>query len=49
MEPFVVEREELYPYEEFFKDDYITNPGLQAAMLNYFQEFRKQAPLEKQR
>lgn len=46
MEPFVVEREELYPYEEFFKDDYITNPGLQAAMLNYFQEFRKQAPLE---
>ena len=46
MEPFVVEREELYPYEEFFKDDYITNPGLQAAMLNYFQEFRKNTDKE---
>lgn len=43
-EPFTVEREELYVYEEFFSDDYITNPGLEAAMIDFFQEFRKEAP-----
>lgn len=40
-EPFVVAREELYGFEEFYKDDYITNPGLQETMISFFQEFRK--------
>ena len=44
--PFIVEREEFFSYDEFFDDDYVTNPGLEAAMLEFFQEFRKQAPLE---
>lgn len=39
--PFVVEREELYPYERFLKEDYVTNPGLQQAMISLFQETRK--------
>lgn len=43
-QPYELEREELYAYEDFFKEDYITNPGLQAAMLDFFQEIRKQAP-----
>jgi len=42
-EPFVVEREELYSYEEFFNEKYITNPGLQQTMISFFQEFRKKA------
>lgn len=45
-EPFVVPREELYEYDEFFNDDYMTNPGLQASMINFFQEFRKKAAME---
>lgn len=45
-EPFIVEREELYSYDEYFKDDYITNPGLESAMISYFQEVRKHALLE---
>lgn len=45
-EPFVVDREELFSYEEFFADDYMTNPGLEAAMIDFFQEFRKEAPKE---
>jgi hypothetical protein len=45
-EPLVVAREDLYSYEEFFKDDYMTNPGLQKAMLDYFQEYRKETGRE---
>lgn len=45
-EPFVADREELFSYEQFFADDYMTNPGLQAAMIDFFQEFRKEAPKE---
>jgi len=44
--PFIVDREDLYPYENFFKEDYITNPALSAAMIDYFQELRKQAPVK---
>lgn len=42
MEPFVVAREELYPYETFFTQDYMTNPGLQAALISFVQESKRQ-------
>lgn len=37
----IVPREEIATYDKFFKDDYVTNPGLQSALLAFFQEFRK--------
>lgn len=39
--PFIVEREELYSYEQSIKADYVTNPALQQAMIALFQETRK--------
>lgn len=45
-EAFEVEREEIYSFEDYFKDDYITNPGIESAMITYFQEVRKKAPVE---
>lgn len=36
-----VEREDFYSYEMFFKEEYITNPGMQAAMIRFLQEFRR--------
>lgn len=45
-QPFEVDREELYSYDEFFNDEYVTNPGLECAMITYFQELRKKAPVE---
>lgn len=42
--PFIVEREDLYSYELFYSDEYMTNPACSAAMIDYFQELRKQAP-----
>lgn len=45
-EPFVVNREELYSYNNFFKDEYITNPALQQSMISFFQEFRKEAGID---
>lgn len=44
--PFVVAREEFFDYSEFFNDEYMTNPGLQQTMINFFQEFRKQGKVE---
>ncbi len=44
MEPFVVSREELFGYDTFFNEDYVTNPGLQSAAISYFQEARKRMP-----
>ncbi|MBQ4283716.1 MAG: SseB family protein [Lachnospira sp.] len=38
---FKVGREEIYAYEDFYDDDYVMNPDLQAAMIDYFQEVRK--------
>lgn len=38
---FTVPREDIYPYEAFFGDDYMTNPALQNAMISFFQEYRK--------
>lgn len=43
-EPFIVDREDIYAYDDFYSDDYMTNPACSAAMINYFQELRKQAP-----
>ena len=40
-EPFVVAKEDLYSFEDFFNEEYMTNPGLQRAMIEFFQEFRK--------
>lgn len=40
--PFVVEREDIFPYSDFFNDEYITNPGLENSMISFFQEFRKE-------
>lgn len=45
-EPFVVEKEELFAYEDFFHEDYMMNPGLQRRMIEFFQEFRKESPLD---
>lgn len=45
-EPFVVGKEELYVYEQFFNDEYMTNPGLQRAMIEFFQEFRKDTAMD---
>ncbi len=45
-EPFVAEKEDLYSYEEFFKDDYMMNPGLQSTMIEFFQEFRKETAMD---
>jgi len=42
-DPFVVAREELYSHEEFFNENYITNPALEQTMISFFQEFRKKA------
>ncbi|SEW01614.1 SseB family protein [[Clostridium] fimetarium] len=44
-EPFVVAREELYSYLEFFDKNYITNPALQQTMISFFQEFRKKVDI----
>lgn len=41
-EPLFVAREDLYPYNSFFKDDYVTNPGLQAALIRNIQENARQ-------
>ena len=38
---YVIAREEFGTYEDFFREDYVSNPGLQNAMIAYFQEFRK--------
>lgn len=48
-EPFVVEKEEVYPFENFFKEDYMMNPGLQRAMIAFFQEFRKDTAMDANR
>lgn len=37
----VVPREEIASFDKFFKEDYVTNPGLQSALIAYFQEYRK--------
>lgn len=46
-EALSVAREDFYPYEVFFKDDYITNPGMQAAMIRFLQEFRREGGTER--
>ena len=38
---YVIPREAFGTYHDFFRDDYVTNPGLQNTMISYFQEFRK--------
>lgn len=44
--PFIVAREEIYPYEKFMKEDYITNPALSQSMIALFQETRKTSKVE---
>lgn len=44
--PFIVSREELYPYDKFMKEDYVTNPALSQAMIALFQETRKTSKVE---
>ena len=44
--PFIVAREEIYPYEQFMKEDYITNPALSQSMIALFQETRKTSKVE---
>lgn len=45
--PFIASREEIYPYERFLKEDYVTNPGLSQAMISLFQETRKEMEVPK--
>lgn len=47
--PYVVEREEFYPFSDFYTDEYITNPALEYSMISFFQEFRKQVEVSDQR
>lgn len=44
--PFVAAREELYSYEQFMSDDYVTNPALSQAMIALFQETGKTFQVE---
>lgn len=44
--PFIASREELYPYEDLIKEDYITNPALSQSMIELFQETRKDSKIE---
>lgn len=37
----VVPREEIATYDQLIVDDFVTNPGLQSALIQFFQEFRK--------
>lgn len=46
---FEADREEIYGYEEFYDDDYVMNPGLQSAMIDFFQEVRKISPLDEKK
>ncbi|MDO5403414.1 MAG: SseB family protein [Eubacteriales bacterium] len=43
---FTVPRESFYNYEEFFNEEYMTNPALEQTMLEFFQEVRKDGSLE---
>lgn len=43
---FTIEREAFFGYEDFFGDDYITNPGMEKALISFFQEARKDGPLK---
>lgn len=45
-EPFVVAKEDLYEFEDFFSEEYMTNPGLQRTMIEFFQEFRKKSVVD---
>ncbi len=38
---FKVAREEIYPFEDYYDEDYLMNPALQVAMIDYLQETRK--------
>lgn len=44
---FVTRREDFAAYEDFYGDDYITNPGLQAALIRYFQEAERSGDADK--
>lgn len=46
---FVVSRESFYSYDEFFNDEYMTNPALEQTMIEFFQETRKEGSLEAKR
>ncbi len=43
---FKVGREEIYAYDEYYDDEYVMNPAFQSAMIDYFQESRKDQPKE---
>ncbi len=46
-EAFVASREDFFSYEQFFGDDYITNPGLQAALIRNIQEVKRAGASDK--
>lgn len=43
---FIASREEIYPYDNFVKDDYITNPALSQSLIALLQETRKEMAVE---
>lgn len=46
-EAFNVSREDFYAYNEFFDDRYITNPGLQSALIQNIQEQKRVGKFDK--
>ena len=37
----IVSREEIGTYDQYIREDFVTNPGLQNALIKFFQEYRK--------
>ena len=37
----IVSREEIGTYDQYIREDFVTNPGLQKALIKFFQEYRK--------
>ena len=37
----IVPREEIGAYDKYIREDFVTNPGLQNALIKFFQEYRK--------
>mgnify|MGYP001542521370 CR=1 FL=1 len=37
----IVSREEIGAYDQYIREDFVTNPGLQNALIKFFQEYRK--------
>ena len=37
----IVSREEIGTYDQYIREDFVTNPGLQNALIKFFQEYKE--------